>query len=143
MISIQKLASRMARRLRPCNAIDSNDLAQESEMFALRGRKSIKGPMQDLMRREFSPLERVSLSDNLRVDGTPESIYATRELEARVNAAVDALPGRLCFVVRMVFWRGVEKVRIARQLKVSGGRVTQMENEALKRLRRKLRRSVL
>ena len=49
---IQRVARVFCRRLPRWACLDAEDLAQESALGALRGRKSRKGPMQDALRKQ-------------------------------------------------------------------------------------------
>jgi DNA-directed RNA polymerase specialized sigma24 family protein len=49
---IQRNARKFAERLPPWATIDADDLAQESILAALHGRRSRKGPMQDALRKQ-------------------------------------------------------------------------------------------
>lgn len=49
---INRIAKIKAKKLPPWALVDADDLAQESIVHALHGRKSIDGPMKDLMRKQ-------------------------------------------------------------------------------------------
>ena len=125
------------RRLKPC--IDWRDLAQEAALYGLMGRKSVDGPMQDLLRREpFIGRGRVkvNLSRELLCDANLPPIEAQEHIiMPRIERALEALPFRWRKAIYNKFWLGYSQTEIAKDFGISHGRVTQIQNAAIERIR--------
>jgi RNA polymerase sigma factor (sigma-70 family) len=65
-------------------------------------------------------------------------IVEARQRDAAVAAAVQSLPGRLPWVVELMYWDGATQAEIAKILRVTPGRVSQMVKEAETALRAEL-----
>lgn len=84
---IQHAAQCFARRLPAWASVDANDLAQESILAALRGRKSRKGPMQDALRKQGWMKRHRSGGETIRV-ALDERTYG-HSPESRLVAKID------------------------------------------------------
>jgi RNA polymerase sigma factor (sigma-70 family) len=134
---------RVARRLgRP--PFDWRDLAQESALHALLGRKSIKGPMQDLIRRHalIGWYRSGYVNKHRCVSGTPATWVSTNPdafslpiIMPRLQHLIDELPVQQRRVLRLQYWSGLRQAEIAEQLGLTQARISQIHTEAIQRLR--------
>lgn len=138
---IDYTAKRLAGKLRG-NLIEWRDLAQEAKLRALSGRKSIRGPMLDLLRcgvigdsRRRPPQGRVALDRNQPCADTPESVYARRELPTTLIHAIAALDERSRLLLRLIYWDDMKSEDAAAILGVSQGRVTQIRQQVIRKLK--------
>jgi DNA-directed RNA polymerase specialized sigma24 family protein len=90
-VRIQKVANYIARQLPPGSCLDANDLAQESALKALCGRKSRAGPMLDALRKQGWIKQYRSGSGTARVELNERS--CSHSPESRLAARIDV--GRL------------------------------------------------
>jgi len=130
---ICRVAKRRAQTLRG-QRVEWEDLAQETILHALKGRKSIDGPMTDLLRRDMfnsrsvSRQHRVSLRELAVV---PRYNY----LPLGVQRAISELTPRQSQVLYLIYWQGHSNREAAKELGVNESRVGQLNRAILKRFR--------
>lgn len=157
--TIQKVGAILGAKLPFFSPIDGNDLAQESIMCALRGRKSIRGPMQDLMRSQgwFGPERwnsphytriglaftnhdgKESLPDRFVDKKNPESMFSEEEqshfLSPAIKRAMLKLPERKQMILKLYYWDGLTMKEIGKLFHVNESRVSQIIAVTLRTLR--------
>ena len=110
----------MARNLPVQCPVDWQDLAQESALEQLRGRKSVTGPMLDALRR--TPLigrSRPSERKDLRQADMPElSIPPHNTDGVEAERLLMLAPGPYRIALRMYFWDGMSETEIAERLRL-------------------------
>lgn len=123
---IQRIARSVARRV-PGDVIDADDLAQESAVKTLGGRKGkVEWPMIDLLRKE-SP--RAELLDVAATEPGLECV-----LMNRVRLAISSLGHRDRAILNMSFWEGRSRREIMSGLGIGKSRVNQLHRRAIRRL---------
>lgn len=141
---IRRIAFRRGRMLRGAASIDWEDLAQEAVLAALRGRKSIHGPMYDLARQQGMIGRHRSHHANFqRVDPDVLGLLPAAEASgftilARVEGALASLPPPLQVILRLLYWEGASQQEAASQVGITQGRVSQLHSEAIRLVRKRL-----
>jgi len=136
---LQRVALVFCRRLPQWSCVDAEDLAQESALGALRGRKSRKGPMQDALRKQGWMKQHRGAGETIRVvlnEGTcshsPESI-----LVAKID--IDLLLNRLTphqkQAVALHHLAGMTEAEMSRSLAIPIQRVKNRIHQGLKNMR--------
>lgn len=129
---------------------DADDLAQETALRQLSGRKSIDGPMRDLVRRDgrIGGTKRARLCYSVPIYEAaqlraPEEnkehelvrIAAEREKEGRVRQAVRRLHPSRQRVIQAYFFEALPLKQVGRALGFNESRACQLKNSALAQLR--------
>ena len=119
--------------------VNREDLEQEAILALLRGRKSVKGPMQDLLRQVYGryyekrgatiPLENY-------IESAPPPPSPERSVRLPVLEFLRPLSR---IVLRMRYWEGLEYAEIGRRLGKSESGAKQIESKAIGILRRQFR----
>ncbi len=162
----KRIAKAMLRRLPPCvtlddltgagmigliQAVDRFDRARGLE-FSTYARHRIRGAMQDFLRGEdpLSRAERVRIransgaaaTVNVSLDSVPPSrtpaAHPDFALRTEVHKARRCLSARENRVIGMLFDLGLQNQEIAAALKVNPSRVSQIKQQAILKLRRRL-----
>lgn len=138
---IDRTAKRIAGKLRG-NLIEWSDLAQETKLRWLTGRKSIRGPMLDLLRcgvignsRKAPIQRRVDFNPQWPSGETPETLFARQELPTPLIRAIASLDDRSRRMLRLIYWDDLKSQDAAAVLGVSPGRVTQLRQQVLRKLK--------
>lgn len=151
---IQKIAAIKARGLPFFATIDADDLSQEAIMCALRGRKSIEGPMTDLLRAQgYFGSYRSGLRTLIRVPithmngndceiftthKTPETILLDSEpveLPEGIKLLISKMSERKRLILKMYFTDNLTLKQISKKLHVSECRISQIKSECLRTLK--------
>jgi len=118
--------------------VDREDLSQEAALCWLGGRKSVKGPMQDLLRKEYGRYyER--RGNVFSLDQWKEQ--AKTEQPERATALPDLrfLNPQSRAVLHMRYWLGMEYLQIGAEMGFGESRAKQIEIRAVNKLRRNAR----
>ncbi len=126
-------------------AVDADDLEQEAILAALLGRKSILGPMQDLLRKQGwvkqfrndrinSEMVGLEFAFNLANNDNQEALTVKHDLARHVEMAVIALGAQRQKMIRLRFWGGMTLLQCGTALGICESRAWQVEHEALAEL---------
>lgn len=138
---IQRVARIFSRRLPHWACVDAEDMAQESALSALRGRKSLTGPMQDALRKQGwiknhrvgnPPLERIGLDDQ-RHKHSPESRWSA---DVDVRSLLDRLTPKQREAVTLHHLAGMTESEMSKALAIPIPRVRDRIHNGLKNMRR-------
>ena len=136
---LQRVARAFCRRLPQWVCLDAEDLAQESALGALRGRKSRKGPMQDALRRQGWMKQHRSGGEMIRV-ALNERAYS-HSPESRLVARIDIelLLSRLTphqrEAVALHHLAGMTEAEMSKSLAIPIQRVKNRIHQGLKHMR--------
>ena len=141
---IHRAAQSIARKLPPSALLDTDDLANECVVRVLQGRKSITGPMLDLLRRngwmkhcrngESTP-QRLSLGlEDMEELSIPEPSTDRVDVD-HMLAGVTALQRQ---AITLRYLEGMTETEAARALAIPVNRFRSRLYEGLKSIRRKL-----
>lgn len=136
---LQRVARTFSRRLPQWACVDAEDLAQESALAALRGRKSRKGPMQDALRKQGWMKQHRSGGETIRV-ALDERTYG-HSPESRLVAKIDIelLLSRLTFYQRQAVvlhhLAGMTETEMSKSLAIPIQRVKNRIHHGLKNMR--------
>lgn len=126
--------------------ISTEDLEQESALALHRGRKSIKGPMQDALKmarprtRGGNQFHKAGKPKQIPLDAVYYRFRAPRP-ERAVLRSIDALQllsrldSREREIVHSLYWQGSSARELAARMGVTAPRVSQMKTEILRKLR--------
>jgi len=139
---IKKTARWMARRMPGNSQIDADDLAQQTALEFLSGRKcNLRYPMIDLMRQQSIVKKSVKgtgcrpviielLHDTLSAEPGLDSV-----LMNRISAAMSTLTKRESDVLHLVFWEGFTREEVVSALRINPTRVNKIQRRAIEKLR--------
>ncbi len=147
---IQRTARAFAKRLPSWATVDADDLANTSALAAMRGRRSILGPMQDLLRKQGWVTNHRKTNTTYR--SVPIIIHknpsrpSERECgEIMLNAFIDvhSLLRRLTLkqrqAVEMYYLEGMTQQEVALRLRIHQESVSCRISGAFKQMRRMIR----
>jgi DNA-directed RNA polymerase specialized sigma24 family protein len=144
---LQRVARAVCRRLPQWACVDAEDLAQESALAALRGRKSRKGPMQDTLRKQGWMKQHRSGGETVRVV-LDERTYG-HSPENRLVAQIDTelLLSRLTpyqrQAVALHHLAGMTETEMSKSLSIPIQRVKNRIHNGLKNMRSRAQRGKL
>lgn len=142
---LRYVASTFAYSHRICSfsaPISTEDLEQESALAFLRGRNSIKGPMQDALRKA-RPMGRSLIASKPKQVSLDSAFYRfkAQRPERSVSRSIDIDRLRFCLnirefeVVHLLYWQGLSVKEVAERRGVTPARISQIKSKILKTLR--------
>lgn len=136
---LQRVARIFCRRLPHWACVDAEDLAQESALGALRGRKSRTGPMQDALRKQGWMKQHRGAGETIRVALNEQTYSHSPEsgLVARID--IDLLLSRLTprqrQAVALHHLAGMTEAEMSKSLAIPIPRVRNRIHQGLKNMR--------
>lgn len=136
---LQRVARIFCRRLPQWACVDAEDLAQESALGALRGRKSRKGPMQDALRKQGWMKQHRSAGELIRVSLNEHANVHSPENRLVAGIDIDLLLSRLTphqkQAVALHHLAGMTEAEMSRWLAIPIQRVKNRIHQGLKNMR--------